>query len=197
MLKIGLSGNIGSGKTMVCQVFEKLGTPIFYADIEAKKILDSLDIRAKLLEAFGANIEDSVNNSIDRKKLAAIVFSDKAALEKLNSFIHPQLRTAFNNWCLQHENQAYIIQEAAILFENGLAKLFDKTIVVAAPKNIRLQRVLERDKASEADVLARMNSQWPDDKKEAAADFIIQNDGQQLILPQILKLHQLFSNSNI
>lgn len=196
MLKIGLTGNIGSGKSLVCKVFEKLGIPIFYADIEAKKILDSSDLRPKLLTAFGADIEDCTNNIIDRKKLAAIVFTNKEALNKLNSLIHPQLHIEFKNWCLQHEKEAYVIQEAAILFENGFTNLFDKTIVVAAPKNIRLQRVMERDGASKADVLARMENQWSDAKKENAADFIIQNDGQELILPQILKLHQLFSNPN-
>lgn len=197
MLKIGLTGNIGSGKSLVCQVFEKLGIHVYNADIEAKKILDSPVLRPKLLAAFGAKIEDSNENIIDRKKMAEIVFSDKAALVKLNEIIHPQLRIEFNNWCLQHEKDAYVIQEAAILFESGIANLFDKTIVVSAPKNIRLQRVILRDKTSEADVLLRMENQWSDKKKEAAADFIIQNNGKLLILPQVLKLHQLFSVSNI
>ncbi len=193
MLKIGLTGNIGSGKSLVCQVFEKLGVPIFNADSEAKKILDSSVLRPKLLATFGSDIEDLDNNIIDRKKLAAIVFTDKEALSKLNALIHPQLRVEFKNWCLQHEKENYVIQEAAILFENGFADLFDKTIVVAAPKNIRLQRVMERDGASEAAVLARMENQWSDSKKEAAADFIIYNDGQELVLPQVLKLHEIFT----
>lgn len=193
MLKIGLTGNIGSGKSLVCSVFEKLGVPVYYADLEAKKILDSSELRAELIRNFGSEIEDKKLNSIDRAKLAKLVFNDREQLKKLNSLIHPQLRIAFKNWCIQHTNKAYIIQEAAILFENGFSDLFDKTIVVSAPKEIRLQRVLHRDHASEADVLARMKNQWTDDQKEAAADFIIINDGKELVLPQILKLHQSFS----
>lgn len=195
MLKIGLTGNIGSGKSLVCQVFEKLSVPIFNADIEAKKILDSSILRSKLLAIFGADIEDINENIINRKKLAAIVFTDKEALEKLNALIHPQLRIEFKNWCLLHEKEKYVIQEAAILFENGFADLFDKTIVIAAPKEIRLQRIKERDGTSKAEVLARMENQWSDATKEDAADFIIQNDGQKLILPQILKLHKIFTKS--
>ena len=197
MLKIGLTGNIGSGKSLVCQIFEKLGVSIFYADTEAKKLLDSSVLRSELLATFGADIEDRDKDIIDRKKLAARVFTNKAELDKLNALIHPQLHLNFKNWCLQHDKEPYIIQEAAILFENGISNLFGKTIVVSAPKNIRLQRVMQRDGISETEVLERMENQWADAKKEAAADFIIQNDGQQLILPQVLKLHQLFSNSNI
>lgn len=192
MLKIGLTGNIGSGKTLVCQVFEKLGVQVFNADIEAKKILDSTTVRSKLIITFGNDIVDIDQNYINRKKLAAIVFNDGTALENLNAIIHPQLRIEFKNWCLLHENEAYVIQEAAILFENGFTDLFDKTIVVSAPKKIRLKRVMERDNAKENEVLTRMENQWSDSKKETAADFIIHNDGAQLILPQIIKLHHYF-----
>jgi len=192
MLKIGLTGNIGSGKTLVSQVFEELGVQVFNADVEAKKILDSTTLRPKLISTFGNDIIDTDQNNINRKKLAAIVFDDKTALEKLNALIHPQLRSEFNNWCLLHEKEAYVIQEAAILFENGFADLFDKTIVVSATKEIRLKRVMERDNEIENEVLARMENQWSDSKKEAAADLIIQNNGAQLILPQIIKLHHYF-----
>lgn len=192
MLKIGLTGNIGSGKSLVCQIFEKLDIPVFYADAEAKIILDSPLLRPELLAAFGAIIEDRDLNLIDRKKLASIVFTNKKKLEKLNALIHPVLRKEFENWCLQNNQKPYLIQEAAILFENGFTDLFDKTIVVAAPKSVRLERVIQRDGSTENEVLARMKNQWSDKRKEAAADFIIQNDGQQLILPQVLKLHQLF-----
>lgn len=195
MLKIGLTGNIGSGKSLVCSVFEKLGVPVYYADLEARKILESQALRSKLTQAFGSEIENKELNRIDRAKLAKLVFTNKKQLEKLNSLIHPQLRIAFKNWCMQHQNKAYIIQEAAILFENGFADLFDKTIVVSASKEIRLERVLQRDNSTEADVLARMENQWTDAQKEAAADFIIINDGKELVLPQLLKLHQLFSKT--
>ncbi|MBN1650609.1 MAG: dephospho-CoA kinase [Bacteroidales bacterium] len=196
MLKIGLTGNIGSGKSLICQLFEKLDVPVFYADTEAKKIVDSTPLRSKLVAEFGQDIIDSQSKIVDKKKLAAIVFTNKPALQKLNNLIHPLLREEFKNWCNHHQNKAYIIQEAAILFENGFSDLFDKTIVVAAPKNIRLRRVMDRDHTTEKEVLARMENQWTDTKKEALADYIIQNDGSQLVLPQVIKLHQLFSRSN-
>jgi len=195
MLKIGLTGNIGSGKSLVSNVFEKLGVPVFNADTEAKKILDSITLRPQLLSTFGKDIEDKTNNSINRKKLAAIVFTSPEMLNKLNGLIHPQLRKEFQNWWPQQTNSRYVIQEAAILFENDFTNLFDKTLVVAAPKHIRLQRVMQRDNASEEEVLARMNNQWSDIQKEAAADYIIHNDGTQMLLPQILKLHRLFSEN--
>jgi dephospho-CoA kinase len=195
MIKIGLTGNIGSGKTLVCKAFETLGVAVFYADLEAKKILNSALLRPKLIRLFGLEMEDKTHNCIDTKKLATVVFNNKTELDKLNKLIHPQLQHDFENWCLQHTDKPYVIQEAAILFENGFQDLFDKTIVVVAPKSIRLQRLLERDKSTEAEILARMNNQWSDKKKEKAADFIIHNDGKQLLLPQIVLLHQLFLNS--
>lgn len=194
MLKIGLTGNIGSGKSMVCHVFEKLSVPVYYADIEAKKILDNSIITSELINYFGDEILDENRDAIDRKKLAAIVFKNKTKLKKLNSIIHPRLRIEFEDWCNTFKNSPYIIQEAAILLENGLGKNFDKIIVVSAPKKIRLLRVMERDSMAEADVLARMKNQWSDKRKEMAADFVIKNDGKHLILPQILKIHQLFSS---
>ncbi|MFH1001564.1 MAG: dephospho-CoA kinase [Bacteroidota bacterium] len=194
MLKIGLTGNIGSGKSLVCHVFEKLNIPVFYADIEAKKILNNSIVISELINYFGDGILDKNRAAIDRKKMAAIVFNNKFKLKKLNSIIHPRLRIEFEDWCSTFKNSPYIIQEAAILLENGLGKNFDKIIVVSAPKKIRLLRAMERDSMAEAEVLARMKNQWSDKRKEMAADFVIKNDGKQLILPQILKIHQLFSS---
>ncbi|MBN2237842.1 MAG: dephospho-CoA kinase [Bacteroidales bacterium] len=195
MLKIGLTGNIGSGKSLVCQLFEKLGTPVFYADIEAKKILDSDALRGVLISTFGEEIEDITTNRIDRKKLAAIVFNNKSELNKLNALIHPELRNEFKRWSSTHNQFSYVIQEAAILFENGFTDLFDKIIVVSAPQATRLERVMQRDKSNQEDVLARMNNQWSDERKEKAADYIINNSGSELLLPQIVHLHKLFSTN--
>jgi len=194
MLKIGLTGNIGSGKTMVCQVFAKLGVPVFNADEEAKKILNGSSLRPHLIEAFGSSIIDT-SNQVNRKDLAKLVFSDKEQLNKLNALIHPGVRAAFQNWCLDYQKEPYIIHEAAIIFENDISYLFDKIIVVSAPKNIRLKRVVERDSVNEIEVLARMSNQWDDRKKELAADFNIINDGKKLILPQVIKLHQALSKT--
>ena len=188
MKKIGLTGNIGSGKTFVCKVFEALGVPVYNADLKARKILNSQEVIVEIGNTFGLSVVD--NDEIDRKKLAAIVFADKGELEKLNQIIHPKLRADFNKWAESHQQLPYVLQEAAILFENGFDKMMDQTICVSAPRGLRLQRVMSRDNAQENEVLARMESQWSDARKEDLADYIIENDGVKMILPQILKIHQ-------
>jgi len=189
MIKVGLTGNIGSGKSYVSDVFRALNIPIFNADLEARKILNSSKVIEEIKETFG---EDLVlkSNEIDRKKLASVVFNSPSELEKLNQLIHPKLRQYFKKWCLGYVNKPYIIQEAAILFENDFHSLMDKVITVSAPLQIRLKRVIDRDGAKKDDVLARMNNQWPDGKKEALSNFVINNDGTEMLLPQILKIHQ-------
>ena len=189
MLKIGLTGNIGSGKTWTCQTFEALGVPVFYADLEARKILNHPKTAFEISELFGKHLINDLNE-IDRKALAAIVFNDKHELQKLNQLIHPKLREAFAVWAHKHQTHKYVIQEAAILFENGFDKMMDKNICIAAPKELRLERVIKRDQTNREDVLARMGNQWSDERKEKAADFVVYNDGLQMVLPQILKIHE-------
>lgn len=191
MRKIGLTGNIGSGKTRVCQVFQALGVPIYYADLEARKILNSPNTIQEITQIFGSEVLLK-SNEIDRKKLGAIVFGNSSMLLQLNHLIHPKLRAHFLEWCSSHQDKAYIIQEAAILFENKFDEMMDATITVAAPEEIRQRRVMERDALSKDEVLARMNQQWSDEKKEKAADYVIYNDGSQMILPQVLKIHHHF-----
>ena len=191
MLKIGLTGNIGSGKTWVCKVFEALGIPIFYADLEAREILNSTSVIQEIIESFGASVALNAKE-INRKALASIVFNDSIELDKLNQLIHPKLRKRFVDWSNNQSHAPYVIQEAAILFENGFDSLMDQTITVSAPQKIRLERVIARDGITEADVLARMNHQWSDKKKENAADYIITNDGRKMVLPQIIHIHQNF-----
>jgi dephospho-CoA kinase len=191
MIKVGITGNIGSGKTWVCKIFEALGTPIFYADLEARKILHSPASIREIRHLFG---DEVIKNQveIDRKKLAAIVFSNAQELHKLNQLIHPKLREHFLKWAEDQNHAPYVIQEAAILFENGFDSTVDQTITIAAPKDIRLKRVMERDHATREEVLARMKHQWPDKKKEQAADHLIINDGHHMVLPQVLNIHQKF-----
>lgn len=193
MIKVGLTGNIGSGKSLVCEAFKALGISVFNADLEARKILNSKEVIQDIIQIFG---EDVLLNKkeINRKKLAAIVFNSKQELEKLNQLIHPILRQNFLVWCYEHKEESYIIQEAAILFENNFHSLMDKVITVSAPLDIRLKRVMERDGANEEDVLARMNHQWLDGKKESLSDFVINNDGTEMLLPQILKIHQVLNS---
>lgn len=189
MIKVGLTGNIGSGKSLVSQTFEALGVPVFYADSEARKILNTNEIVHLIRNTFGKDVVQA-NNEINRKKLASIVFNSTHDLTKLNDLIHPKLGESFINWTHEHQDKPYVIQEAAILFESHFNHLMDQIITVSAPLEIRLKRVIARDNTHKEEVLARMKNQWPDGKKEELSDFVINNDGSEMLLPQILKIHQ-------
>lgn len=189
MIKVGITGGIGSGKTTVCKVFELLGVPVYYADIEAKQILDSnLEVRSNILKTFGNSVLND-EEKIDKKKLASIVFNHKENLEKLNSIVHPAVREHFENWLQQHSTQKYILKEAAILFESGSYKLVDKVIVVVAPLELKISRTIHRDKVTKAEVEQRISNQLNDDEKIKRSQFVIHNDEQQLLIPQILSIH--------
>jgi dephospho-CoA kinase len=188
MIKVGLTGNIGSGKSTVSRVFETLGVPVYHADSEAKKFLDDESVQDSLIREFGSKIfEDRI---INRKKLARLVFNDKQALEFLNSLIHPLVRKDFETWTTVNPEAPYIIQEAAILFESGFYKMFDKVITVASLQELAVARVMVRDGVSEKDVLLRMNNQWSSEKKEELSDYVVYNDGSKLIIPQVLEIHR-------
>jgi len=188
MIKVGLTGNIGSGKSTIAMVFESFGVPVFHADDESKKFLSEPTVVEELANVFGHQILDG--QSINRKKLASIVFNDRKELESLNSIIHPRVRQALMNWIESKQDCKYIVQEAAILFESGFYKFFDKNIVVSCPEEIAVKRVMDRDGASEKDIKARIQNQWLEKDKIPLADFIIVNDGNQMILPQILDIHK-------
>jgi dephospho-CoA kinase len=193
MLKIGLTGNIGSGKTTVAKVFEVLGIPVFYADEESKKTMttDAVLI-AGVKEAFG-NESYFEDGTLNRKHIAGIVFNNADELKKLNALTHPAVFRAFDNWVLQFDSKVpYVIKEAAILFESGSYKMCDKSILVTAPLEVRLQRVIERDKLSYDEAAARDARQFSEEKKLRLADYSIKNDGSQLVIPQVLALHQQF-----
>jgi len=188
MLKAGLTGNIGSGKSTVSTIFNVLGVPVFDADSHAKSLLGKPDIQSKLITLFGPAIFS--NAEIDRKKLASIVFNDKAALEKLNSIIHPAVRIKFEEWVAGNSQKPYLIYEAAIIFESGFNQKLDKIIMVSAKEEIRLNRVMKRDQAKKEMVLSRMKNQWTDEIKCNLADFVIFNNNEELLIPQVLELHQ-------
>lgn len=188
MLKIGITGGIGSGKTTVCRVFELLGIPVYNADDESKKILNS-DKTAKesVIKLFGDSILNA-DGTIDRKKLGGLVFNKKEELEKLNAILHPAVGKHFDNW-VKEQNAPYCIKEAAILFESGAYKQVDKVIMIVAPLELKISRVIKRSGITKEEVLARINNQLSDEEKVKRADFIIENDEQKLLIPQVLKLH--------
>lgn len=190
MIKVGLTGNIGSGKSLVARIFETLHVPIFSADIEGKKILDNPDIRDEIVNLFGQEVIEGTQ--LLRPKIAEIVFSDKLALEKLNQIIHPAVRKHFTNWA-NNQISPYVIYEAAILHESGHYKNMDKIILVKADENLRVKRVMQRDHVSEKQVRSRMQNQWPETDKEKLSDFVIENNGKSLVIPKVLSIHEQLS----
>ncbi|WP_306568258.1 dephospho-CoA kinase [Flavobacterium lindanitolerans] len=170
---IGLTGGIGSGKSSIAKHIESLGIPVYIADTEAKKILDTADVIAKVIALFGDDILE--NGKIDRKKIAALVFQDPEKLKKYNAIIHPEVYLHFQNWVKQHNNYPLVVKEAAILFESGSYKDCDKIILVTAPKENRIQRVMKRDAVTRKAVEQRMSHQWDDETKKSMSDFVIEN----------------------
>jgi dephospho-CoA kinase len=188
MLKIGLTGGIGSGKTTVAKVFELLNVPVYYAD-EASKRLYHTDpvLKAAMVKHFGADVYK--NEQLDRAHLAQLVFNDPEKLELLNSLVHPPTLLAAEKW-IACQKAPYIIKEAALFFEAGSAGQLDYIIGVAAPVHLRIKRVMDRDAISREQVQHRMNRQMDEIIKMRLCDFIIHNDEQQLVIPQVLHLHE-------
>lgn len=188
MYAVGLTGGIGSGKSLVASIFTHLGIPVFNADSESKVIMakDS-QIREQLEEWFGNNIY--VDNKLDRAKLAGIIFNNPEMLAKVNNLIHPMVMDRFISWGMENQGKPYLIHEAAILFESGLYKHFDVTILVTASERIRKERVMKRDKSDETSVNLRMQNQWPDERKSVLASYIIVNEGDDLLIPRIIDIH--------
>lgn len=188
MKKVGLTGNIGSGKTTISHVFKSLGVPVFHSDEQAKIIMMSEPLRSQLIDCFGKKVfKDDVLN---RYFLSQIVFNDPEKLAVLNSMVHPQVNTHFQHWC-QSQNSTYIIKEAAILFESGSNRTLDAVICVTCPKDIRIQRILERDEhLTIANIEQRISQQWEEHKLVKLSDFVLDNSGQELTVPQVLNIHK-------
>jgi dephospho-CoA kinase len=195
MLKIGLTGGIGSGKTTVAKVFELLNVPVYYADAVSKRLYHTnKELKASIIAHFGEDIY--TNDQINRQKLAAIVFNDAEKLQFLNQLVHPLTIKDAQEW-MARQTAPYVIKEAALLFESGSAAGLDYVIGVSTPKYLRINRVMERDALSREDVLARMNKQIDEEIKMRLCDFIIENNEQNLVIPQILKLHERFLNMSL
>ena len=191
MRKIGITGGIGSGKTTVCEIFKLLGIPIFHADQEAKYLQNNdLIIKNQIIKLFGEDIYTS-EEILDRQKLATIIFNNKQALFAINEIIHPAVRQRFQNWTENFQAVPYSLYEAAILFESGYASDFDLNILVLANEKLRIERVINRDGTTEEIVKQRIRNQIPDNEKIKLADFIIENNANNLLIPQILKIDKL------
>lgn len=193
MFKVGITGNIGSGKTTVSKVFGVLGVPVFYADDEAKKVMtDDEELISGIKNTFG---DESYfdNGSLNRKHIAGIVFNSPEELKKLNALVHPAVFRAFDKWVLQFDEKVpYVMKEAALLFESDSYKMCDRSVMVAAPLALRIKRVTHRDGITAAEVVSRDDRQFKEEKKRKMADDVIINDDSQLVIPQVLALHQRY-----
>ena len=192
MLRIGITGGIGSGKTTVCKIFETLNIPIYYADDRAKWLMvNSPALQTGIQQLFGkeAYFKDG---TLNRAHIGSIAFKDPAKLQKLNALVHPAVFVDGENW--QQEQLTlgapYTIKEAALIYETGSYKMLDKVIVVSAPEELRIERVIKRDQLSAEEVKERIARQMPESEKVSKADFVIQNDGQHSLIKQVLAIHQ-------
>lgn len=193
MIRVGLTGNMGSGKTTVCKVFEILGAPVFYADTEAKKLFSSPEIQQQVEKLFGREVFAN-DGTINTKALGAQVFTNAPLLKKLNAIIHPAVYDKFEQWASKQQNSPYIIQEAAILFETGSYQKFHYNILVYAPENLLVERVIKRDQLSREQVLDRLSHQMDQEAKKVLADWIVVNDDTTMVIPQVLAIHKDLTN---
>lgn len=193
MLRIGITGGIGSGKTTVCQVFETLGISVYYADAETKKLyLNNLELKAKMIESFGLQVYK--DDALNRDYLSQIVFNSKEKLNALNSIVHPYVFAHYEAWCDAHKNDKYTLKEAAIMFESGSYKHLHYIIGVSAPVEVRIARIIRRDGLSRDDIQKRIQKQMPTEELIKRCDFIIENDGDKSIVEQVIKLHKYFTD---
>lgn len=193
MYKVGITGGIGSGKTTVCKVFEVLGIPVFYADTVAKEIMVSDQLLVEgVISTFGKE-SYTPEGELNKKHLAGIVFNNEAELAKLNHLVHPAVFRAFEEWVKQIDQKVpYILKEAALLFESDSYKMCDTSILVTAPHDLKLARVIHRDEVSADQVKARMDKQMSDEEKAKMADYFIVNDEKNSIIEQVLMLNKQF-----
>lgn len=189
-LRVGLTGGIGAGKSLVSSLFELLGVPVYYADERAKYLMNTQpDLREAITAVFGEQAYRR-DGRINRPYLAKEAFSQAERLRALEEIVHPAVFADTERWEEEHKHFPYTLREAALLFESGNYKKLNKIIVVAAPEELRIERVIKRDHLPREAILARIRRQWPEEEKIKRADFIIYNDGTQLLIPQVLRIHK-------
>lgn len=188
MLRIGLTGGIGSGKSTVARIFEILGIPVYYADTAAKEIMnEDKEVKASVIKYFGNNSYD--NGILNRSYISSVVFKDKEKLELLNTLVHPGTIRASEKW-MQQQHSPYAVKEAALIFESGSQENLDYVIGVYAPKTLRIHRTMQRDNILREQVLKRMENQINEELKMMLCNAVIKNDEQHLLIPQVVQLHQ-------
>lgn len=193
VLEVGITGGIGSGKSIICKIFKILGIPIYNSDDRAKYLMNyKFELKEKIIQKFGKGSYDQ-EEKLNRSHLAKQVFNDSNKVQILNSLVHPEVAKDYLAWVENQKNIPYLLNEAALMFESGRYKTLDKVITVFAHKNIRIKRVLARDiQRNQTQVEAIIQKQMPEEEKLSKADFIIYNDDSKLVIPQVLDLHQKF-----
>lgn len=188
MLRVGITGGIGSGKSTVARIFEVLGIPVYYADDAAKRMMnENEELKEKIKHQFGNDVY--ADGKLNRKRLAEIVFNAPEKLEQLNALTHPATIKDAENW-MKKQTTPYSIKEAALIFESGAQEHLDHVIGVTAPAPLRIQRTMQRDGITREEVIARMNKQMDENIKMKLCDFVLRNDEQELLLPQVIALHE-------
>jgi dephospho-CoA kinase len=195
MLSVGISGGMGSGKTLICTIFKVLGISIYNSDLEAKRIMETnQQVKNEIINLLG---EEAYQNNItlNRKFIAGKIFNHTELLSGINQIVHPAVRKDAEIWSQNiPQDKGYFLRESAILFETGIYKQLDYNILVIAPREIRLHRIKNRDRLSEEDIAIRMNQQWSDEQKLPLTNFVVINDGKTFLIPQVLKIHQSLKN---
>lgn len=195
-LQVGITGGIGSGKSLICRIFRCLGVPVYDADSHAKELMTTDGILVSDIKKEFGVLSYSVDGSLNREFLSKQVFNDPERLEILNKLVHPRVAVDFRKWVDQKKRHPYVLKEAALLYEAGSYESLDKIVVVYANEVVRIQRVLKRDPHRTADqVMAIIENQMPEEEKLKRADFTILNDETTLLIPQVLTLHQRFTSS--
>lgn len=194
MITIGITGGIGSGKSTISHLFEIYGIPVYIADVESKKLTDNSPIiRKKLIELFGSDIY--INGTLNKPMLASIIFNNEKYLQTVNQIIHPEVKKGFKEWTSMQHNKSIVAEESAIIFEAAFQDSFHKVITVYTPLDMRIQRVMNRDKCTKEKVLERIKNQMPDEEKVKLSDFVIVNDNTYSLIHQVSEiLHKIKEN---
>ena len=190
MLKIGLTGGIGCGKSTVAKIFEQLNVPVYYADNQAKKIIETnLEVREQIIQLFGP--DSFLGDKYNRPYISKIAFQQPSLLQALNAIVHPLTIADATSW-IKKQDAAYVIKEAALIFESGSEKELDVVVGVWSPLSIRVKRVMQRDSIDEVEVMRKISNQMPEEEKMSRCNFIINNDETEMLIPQVLKWHEKF-----